>query len=54
MIRDISYFDTQVEAIQEGERLKISLYGYGYNYKVYFAQECGQWALDSCRYTSCD
>lgn len=54
MIRVISFFETEVEAMLEGERLKEALYGYGYTYKVYFVQPSGQWALDSFRYTSCD
>jgi len=52
MIRDLEYFDTEVEAIAEGDRCKALMYGYGYRYRVYYAD--GAWVLDSERYSSCD
>jgi hypothetical protein len=52
MIRELEYFDTEIEAIAEGDRCKALLYGYGYRYRVYYAD--GAWVLDSERYSSCD
>lgn len=52
MIRELEYFDTEVEAIAEGERCKILLYGYDYSYRVYFSKDV--WVLDSTRCSSCD
>ena len=52
MKREIDYFDTEVEAVAEGERCKALLYGYGYRYQVYHTTD--GWVLDSTRYTTCD
>jgi hypothetical protein len=52
MKRSVEYFDTEAQAQEEGERLRVMLYGYGYRFTVY--QQGNAWALDASWYTSCD
>jgi hypothetical protein len=55
MIRSVEYFDTEVEAEQEGQRCQALLGpGYGYSYRVWFDTSGQVWVLDSSRYSSCD
>lgn len=60
MIRDLKYFDTEVEAHKHGADFVDSWgYGYGATYAVWYTQDksktpTGQWVCAMSRYSSCD
>lgn len=55
MVYEEAYFDTEVEAEQEGKRLEAA-WGWGYNlsYRVRYDTVAKTWVLSTSRYSSCD
>lgn len=51
----IEYFDTEVEAMEEGKRCEAFMgLGYNYRFKVYYSSNLGMWALEASWWSSCD
>jgi hypothetical protein len=55
MIRDLKYFDTEVEAHKHGADFVDGWgYGYGASYTVWYSETYSKWVCDTSRYSSCD